>query len=104
MIFGSRNGMSLCGHCVRQKKFASTKQYEQADVSSTWRRDTEMQDCPADVATRSILSDAPSGIENLSPLDLLSRIPTASLGEPSDEGSAPLVYRISMLKILNFSA
>ena len=72
-------------------------------VSATWRCDAA-RSRPVDVATRSIISDTPSGIENLFPCDLPSRIPTASLGEPSGEGSALLVCKFGRFRILIFSS
>jgi hypothetical protein len=73
MRFGSRNGTSLCGHCGSAWGFVSGRRC--GDAKSRPPRHTIL-------ARNSILLDMPS------------RIPTASLGEPSGEGSAALVWRI----------
>jgi hypothetical protein len=73
-MFGSRNSMSLDGHCVWPVQF----------VSGRWGG--HFRSCFVPLV-------APPN-RNSIPLDMLSRIPTASLGEPSGEGTAPLVCRI----------
>src|SRR5579859_7648734 len=71
--FGSRNSVSLWG---RDGSAWAVCQRE-----TMWRCKTASPPCA--LPSRSPI-----------PLDVLSRIPTASLGEPSGEGSAPLLCRI----------
>jgi hypothetical protein len=75
LMFGSRNSMSLCGCCVGLGKF--------------WQRETVRQDRSASFFQPVTPNQVPS------PLDMLSRIPKASLDEPSGEGTTLLVCRIS---------
>jgi hypothetical protein len=75
MRFGSRNSMSLGGRC----SFGMGSLSAGDDVG-------DQGSCPP---RRGVLT------RNSIPLDLLSRIPKASLGEPSGEGTAPLLRMIS---------
>src|SRR5579859_903248 len=80
LMFGSRNGMSLGGHCVRRTQFVSG------------RRCGDARSCPLHVpsTTEPYLPRRFIGIRNSIPIDMLSRIPTASLGKSDGEGPAPL--------------